>query len=88
MTFLKWGQDLENRAVHPHQEFPGVPPLGMIHPSYVWEAQREAYLVSLSEQSHILQHFNGIFGYHLDLKFLLVALVTKHEKIAQRYYQN
>ena len=23
---LKWGQDLENRAAHPHQEFPGVPP--------------------------------------------------------------
>ena len=28
MTFfgLKYGQDLENRAAHPHQEFPGVPP--------------------------------------------------------------
>ena len=28
MTFfgLKQGQDLENRAAHPHQEFPGVPP--------------------------------------------------------------
>ena len=28
MTFfgLKEGQDLENRAAHPHQEFPGVPP--------------------------------------------------------------
>ena len=23
---LKSGQDLENRAAHPHQEFPGVPP--------------------------------------------------------------
>ena len=23
---LKYGQDLENRAAHPHQEFPGVPP--------------------------------------------------------------
>ena len=23
---LKYGQDLENWAVHPHQEFPGVPP--------------------------------------------------------------
>ena len=23
---LKWGQDLENRAAHPSQEFPGVPP--------------------------------------------------------------
>ena len=23
---LKWGQDLENRAAHPNQEFPGVPP--------------------------------------------------------------
>ena len=28
MTFfgLKEGRDLENRATHPHQEFPGVPP--------------------------------------------------------------
>ena len=28
MTFfgLKQGQDLENKAAHPHQEFPGVPP--------------------------------------------------------------
>ena len=28
MTFfgLKYGQDLENRAAHPHHEFPGVPP--------------------------------------------------------------
>ena len=28
MTFfgLKYGQDLENRAAHPHQEFPGVSP--------------------------------------------------------------
>ena len=28
MTFfgLKQGQDLENRAAHPYQEFPGVPP--------------------------------------------------------------
>ena len=28
MTFfgLKWGQDLENLAVHPHLEFQGVPP--------------------------------------------------------------
>ena len=30
MTFfwsrLKQGQDLENRAIHPHQEFPGLPP--------------------------------------------------------------
>ena len=28
MTFfgLKSGQDLENRAAHPHQEFSGVPP--------------------------------------------------------------
>ena len=28
MTFcgLKWGQNLENRAAHPYQEFPGVPP--------------------------------------------------------------
>ena len=28
MTFfgLKYGQDLENWAAHPHQEFPGVPP--------------------------------------------------------------
>ena len=27
MTFFgpKEGQDLENRAAHPHQEFPGVP---------------------------------------------------------------
>ena len=23
---LKWSQDLENRAAHPNQEFPGVPP--------------------------------------------------------------
>ena len=23
---LKQGQDLENPAAHPHQEFPGVPP--------------------------------------------------------------
>ena len=23
---LKTGQDLKNRAAHPHQEFPGVPP--------------------------------------------------------------
>ena len=23
---LKYGQDLENRVAHPHQEFPGVPP--------------------------------------------------------------
>ena len=23
---LKLGQDLENQAAHPHQEFPGVPP--------------------------------------------------------------
>ena len=23
---LKSGQNLENRAAHPHQEFPGVPP--------------------------------------------------------------
>ena len=23
---LKSGQDLRNRAAHPHQEFPGVPP--------------------------------------------------------------
>ena len=23
---LKWGQDLENQAAHPCQEFPGVPP--------------------------------------------------------------
>ena len=23
---LKYGQDLDNRAAHPHQEFPGVPP--------------------------------------------------------------
>ena len=22
---LNWGQNLENRVVHPHQEFPGVP---------------------------------------------------------------
>ena len=31
MTFfdLKYGQDLENWAAHPHQEFPGVP-LGQI----------------------------------------------------------
>ena len=30
MTFfhLKLGQDLENRAAHPHQEFPGEPPGG------------------------------------------------------------
>ena len=30
MTFfdLKWGQDLENWAEHPHQEFPGVPHSG------------------------------------------------------------
>ena len=29
-TFLgpKSGKDLENRAAHPHQEFPGVPPRG------------------------------------------------------------
>ena len=27
---LKYGQDLENRAAHPHQEFPGVsPPPGL-----------------------------------------------------------
>ena len=24
---LKQGQDSENRAAHPHKEFPGVPPL-------------------------------------------------------------
>ena len=24
------GQDLENRAAHPHQEFPGVHPLGAV----------------------------------------------------------
>ena len=23
---LKWGQDLENQAAHPHQEFTGAPP--------------------------------------------------------------
>ena len=30
MTFfgLKLGQDLKNRAAHPHQEFPVVPPRG------------------------------------------------------------
>ena len=26
--FLKSGQDLENRAAHPFQEFPGKPPSG------------------------------------------------------------
>ena len=25
---LKLGQDLENRAAHPNQEFPGIPPRG------------------------------------------------------------
>ena len=27
MTYfgLRWGQDLENRAARPHQEFPGIP---------------------------------------------------------------
>ena len=25
---LKSGQDVENQAAHPHQEFPGVPPPG------------------------------------------------------------
>ena len=31
MTFfgLKSSQDLENRAAHPYQEFPGVPPGGL-----------------------------------------------------------
>ena len=31
MTFfgLKKGHDLENRAAHPHQEFPGIPPPGL-----------------------------------------------------------
>ena len=24
---FRYGQDLENRAAHPHQEFPGVPPV-------------------------------------------------------------
>ena len=27
---LKLGQDLENRAAHPHREFPGVPPLDLV----------------------------------------------------------
>ena len=26
MCGLRYGQDLENQAAHPHQEFPGVPP--------------------------------------------------------------
>ena len=30
---LKTGQDLKNRAVHPHQEFPGVPPGGS---NFIW----------------------------------------------------
>ena len=85
---LKLGQDLENRAAHPHQEFLGVPPPPpRVWDSYVWEAQRDAHLF-FPEQSHILQHFNGILGYHLDFKFLLVVLNTTHEEIAQRYYQN
>ena len=28
----KYGQDLENRAAHPHQELPGVPPRREIRP--------------------------------------------------------
>ena len=34
MTFqfgLKQGQDLENRAAQPHQEFPGVPAREKVH---------------------------------------------------------
>ena len=30
---LKSGQDLENRAAHPHQEIPGVPPAEFLNES-------------------------------------------------------
>ena len=45
MTFfgLKQGQDLENRAAHPHQEFQGVPPslLGESHEAVLWLGRSE-----------------------------------------------
>jgi len=48
MTFfgLKWGQDLENRAAHPHQEFPGVPPLPGIQGCTACEYSRRSSLLA------------------------------------------
>ena len=44
---LKYGQDLENRAAHPHQEFPGVPPVPTVKPSLT-----EQYVGNLSSEKY------------------------------------
>ena len=43
---LKSGQDLENRAAHPHQEFPGVPQLPLGSTRHCDNSQTFKYMYS------------------------------------------
>ena len=40
---LKYGQDLENRVAHSHQEFPGVPPRALKAVNYLQSAETESF---------------------------------------------
>ena len=40
---LKYGQDLENRVAHPHQEFPGVPPRALKAVNYLQSDETESF---------------------------------------------
>ena len=64
MTFfgLKHGQDLDNRAAHPHQEFSGVPPpLG--------------HLVKLPRPKH--QNYHKIIFFCLEVSRKVTKLGVK-----------
>ena len=65
-----WGEDLENRAAHPHQEFPGIfpPPWGL-------KSERKETKTLCSSRCAILSS-NRLLA-SASLLFLIVAYSTQ-----------
>ena len=56
---LKQGQDLKNRAAHPHQEFPGVPaPPGVGSGSEIYLSETGSHQI---QQTDVRYSFTEIF---------------------------
>ena len=84
----KWGQDLENRVAHPHDEFPGIPPPGKfisVTSSVVLSFSCLLILLFLSREHIVLFFLSRLLSLkRANIEFLTEGSKNKYFRKLQR----